>query len=172
MSPLESPRVLPSRGEIVESGGNGLPAPRRFSCRRGLGQHPRGLPRMTIALVQTVETACLGECLQDKVQAIEIVFSRIWRLVIVFLGYIRISQSEDVPLGPSSAGFMNYLSVWNMAGICAGISTSPTVRKIRSVKASRLRNPLARFLMILMTRLRPSEMALVRREPTKASTPA
>ena len=90
----------------------------------------------------------------------------------LFSGYIRLSQSEDVHLVPSSRDFMNHLSVWNLAGICAGISTSPTVRKIMSVKALRLRNPLARFLTILMTRLRPSEMALVRREPMKASTPA
>ena len=30
-SPLESPGVLPSRGEIVESGGTGVPTPGRFS---------------------------------------------------------------------------------------------------------------------------------------------
>jgi len=55
--------------------------------------------------------------------------------------------------------------VRNFSGICAGISRSPTVRKIISIKASKLRNPLARFLTILIIRFNPSAIALVNRLP-------
>ena len=62
-------------------------------------------------------------------------------------------------------------NVRNLQGICLGISTSPTVRKIISLNASSVRNPLARFLTIWTMRLRPSAMALVSRVFTNARTP-
>ncbi len=45
--------------------------------------------------------------------------------------------------------------------MCAGISRSPIVRKIRSAKGSKPRNPEARFFTILSRRLMPSPTALV-----------
>ena len=58
-------------------------------------------------------------------------------------------------------GFSLIHNVRNFEGICAGISRSPTVRKIISVNAGRDRNPLARFLTILIIRFNPSAMAFV-----------
>ncbi len=57
--------------------------------------------------------------------------------------------------------------VLKRVGICSEIFKSPTIRKIMSEKASRVRNPLALFLAILIILFSPSAMALVNRVSTK-----
>lgn len=84
-----------------------------------------------------------------------------------FFGYIRISQRamSERPLSALAPGGSH--RTWKLGEICPGRSTSPTVRKMMSWKASRVRNPLTRFLTIRMMRLSPSATALVSRTSTK-----
>jgi len=43
-------------------------------------------------------------------------------------GYVRMPQRKECHGAASGKGVMDHRSVWNLAGICAGMFTSPTVR--------------------------------------------
>ena len=104
---------------------------------------------------------CLAVFCQHSTASAEVCKDCMSWYVETILGYIRISPAQKWSKTHWSRVKEVFHTDRNPAGICATISTSPLVRKIKSVKLSRFLKPEARFFTILRMRLTPSPTALV-----------